>query len=391
MTAARVIGAGLSGLVAAWHLVERGFAVTVSERAARPGGLIHTASTAHGLVETAANAFVLDDTVAAWFQRLDLAPVSPAALSKRRYIFRDGRARRWPLSLAESAAMAGRLGARFITRSTGARDGETMAAWGHRVVGRAATRWLIEPAMNGIYASPPEALSAAAIFGGRRRGSRRMVTPAGGMGQFTTRLHEQLTSRGVRFEWGRDITAIDDGTPTVVCTGASDAARLLAPHAPSLGRAIAAVRVLPLTTVTMFFEPHPADRRGFGLLFPSGSGVHGLGVLFNADIFDHRSTVRSETWIVGDRDAGITAWSDQQLGDALAADRRLLTGRSQSPLAVHVTRWPQAIPVYNDAIARVQHELSTLPPWLAVTGNYLGRIGVAALLDLAAAAAGRLR
>ena len=32
----------LSGLAAAWHLADRGFAVTVIDRASRPGGLINT-------------------------------------------------------------------------------------------------------------------------------------------------------------------------------------------------------------------------------------------------------------------------------------------------------------------------------------------------------------
>ncbi len=43
------------------------------------------------------------------------------------------------------------------------------------------------------------------------------------------------------------------------------------------------------------------------------------------------------------------------------------------------------------AVLRVRESLDSLPPWLSLAGNYLGRIGVAGLLDHAAAAANRLR
>jgi oxygen-dependent protoporphyrinogen oxidase len=391
MKPARVIGAGLSGLVAAWHLAERGFAVDVIEQAPHQGGLIQTLHTEHGLVETGANAFVWDSTVAAWFQRLDLIPEFPLASSKRRYIFRSGRARRWPLTVAESTALATRLSAAFVTRATSARDQETMDAWGRRVLGEGATRWLLEPALQGIYASPPAMLSARAIFDGRRRGSRTLVAPPGGMGQFTTRLYERLCDRGVRFHFGTRASTIAVGVPTVVSTSAPTAARLLAPHAPDLAAAIARVRLAALATVTMFFEPHPDDLHGFGVLFPSGTGINALGVLLNADIFAGRSARRSETWIVGDRDQGLTEWDDDRLVQMLAADRRRVTGRDASPLSLHITRWPAAIPVYDAAIRQVGSSLDSLPPWLALAGNYLGRIGVAALLQQGAAAADRVR
>jgi protoporphyrinogen oxidase len=146
----------------------------------------------------------------------------------------------------------------------------------------------------------------------------------------------------------------------------------------------------PLTTVTMFFAPHDGDVHGFGILFPARAGVRALGVLLNADILPGRSDVRSETWIVGDRDAALTAQPDAALREMLADDRRRLTGRDAAPLAAHITRWPAAIPVYGDAILDVARMVDELPPWLALAGNYTGRIGVAALLAGAEAAASRV-
>ena len=390
MRPAQVIGAGISGLAAAWHLADRGFAVTVVDRSPGPGGLINTIQTDHGPVETAANAFVWDEVVSSWFRRLDLTPVFPEPVSKRRYIFRRGRPRRWPLGAGASLAMAGRLATAALTRSTTAREDETIAAWGDRVLGASAREWLVEPAMQGIYASPARELSARAIFDGRKRGSRRLAAPAGGMGQFTSRLHERLADRGVRFSFNTEIDRLDPSVATVIATPATSAAQLIAPHAPVLAGRISAIRIAPLVTVTMFFAPHVDDVRGFGVLFPYASGVRALGALFNTDIFAGRGTVRSETWIVGDRDMGMTDWADDRLREALTGDRQLLTGRRDTPLAVHVTRWHQAIPVYDHAIIALKKELPALPAWLALAGNYLGTIGVAGLLARADSASARL-
>jgi oxygen-dependent protoporphyrinogen oxidase len=389
MSAAHVIGAGLSGLASAWHLVENGCAVTVFDRASGPGGLIQTLHTDHGLVETAANAFVRDDVVDGWFTRLGIEPLTPTPHSRRRYIFRDGKPRRWPLRVGETATLAMRFGAAGITRGLRARGTESMAEWGTRVAGPAATEWLLEPAMQGIYATRASELSAAAIFGGRKRGRRAMVSPPNGMGQFVTALHQLLISRGVRFEFNRAVDVLEPGVPTVIATGAPAAARLLGEGAPELAVQVARVRVAPLATVTMFFAPHPSDTRGFGVLFPQRSGIRALGVLFNADIFDRRSQVRSETWIIGDRDRDLTALPDDRLLELIAIDRRAFCGRDVPALSAHITRWPQAVPVYDQAIVDLQAALPNMRGGLALAGNYVGRIGVAALLAIGEAAADR--
>ena len=391
MKPARVIGAGISGLTTAWHLADSGFTVTVFDAAAGPGGLIQTRQSAHGPIETAANAFVWSDTVAEWFRRLDLEPVFARDESKRRYIYRDGRPQRWPLSIGESAVLAGPLRHRrgLSTRGRpGTRDGGRVGrprarAGGAAVAARA--RHAGDLRVRGVGAVGARHLlrTAPGPRGGwpRRRAAWASLRRASAHGWSIAGFSSRFSAR---------VETIDPQIPTAICTGAPAASRLLAEHAPDLAARIAAVPVAPLATVTMFFAPHPEDLRGFGVLFPEPTGIHALGVLFNTDIFERRGHFRSETWIVGDRAAGMTAWTDAALQQALAADRKHLTGRRDEPVAIHITRWPSAIPVYNEAILDVKAGLASLPSWLALAGNYLGRIGVAALLDQGAEAALRL-
>jgi oxygen-dependent protoporphyrinogen oxidase len=385
-----VVGAGLSGLATAWRLADRGFSVTIVEAGPRAGGLIHTEQTPHGPVETAANAFLWTDTVCRWFADLEIEPAFARPESKRRYIFRGDRPRRWPLTVAESAKMAWRLGVTALGRSFAPRSGETVAAWGDRALGSAASRWLLEPAMMGIYAAPAGTLSAPAVFGGRRRGRFRMAAPRGGMGEFVERLERRLVERGVTFEYRKSVTGIEADVRTAVCTNAPEAARLIEPHAPGIAAAIARIRLSPLATVTAFFEPHRDDIRGFGVLFPPTSGAHASGVLMNTEIFDGRGSARSEAWIFSDREGAATRWTDADLLGAIAEDRHRLTRRKAEPVYTRITRWPHGIPVYDDAVVETRSMRGSLPPWLTLSGNYLGALGVARLLEIAEESAARL-
>lgn len=385
MTPVTVIGAGLSGLSTAWYLAEAGVAVRVIDAEARPGGLIRTLHTPHGPVETAANAFVRSERVDRMFAALDLPPCVPLPSSRRRYIFRGGRARRMPLTIAEILGTATRFGATWITRRVAAGEQETVGAWSRRVLGTAATDWLVAPALHGVYASPVDVLSARAVAGSRPKGRREFVAPPEGMGQFIDRLHEALARRGVTFEFDTTVHAPDLSRPTVVATNARAAARLLHDAAPAFARAAGRVQIAPAAPVTAFFTPTPRDLRGFGVLFPRAAGVRALGVRFNDDIFAGRGPLRSETWIYA---AGTT--DAETLGSWLRADRLAVTGVDAAPVAVYPTVWPEAIPVYDAAVLDAARELASLPPWLAVAGNYLGRIGVAGLLDVASEAAARV-
>jgi oxygen-dependent protoporphyrinogen oxidase len=390
----RVVGAGLTGLAAAWHLTEAGRSVEVIEAASSPGGLLQTVKTPHGIVERAANASVSNETTLRLFRTLDINPLPASTTSNRRYIFRDGRPKRWPLTATESLTMASRgLTARLTGRLAPNGD-ESVASWSDRVWGSGATKWLIAPALQGIYAAPVERLTAAAVFGrdGSRlpSGTRRpaLIAPANGMGELIERLVAWLSSRGVTFSFGRPVESLDESTTTIVCTNAREAGRLVRDYAPRLGVTLQSMPMTSLVTATAFFSPHAQDLHGFGVLFPRDSGVSALGVLFNADIFPNRSTLRSETWISGLD--GSTTVSDAQIERDLLADRESLTRRKDRAIALVATVWPSALPVYGGAVLDAESQLSELPPWLRLAGNYLGRIGVSKLLEVADEAVRRL-
>lgn len=387
MTHARVIGAGLSGLTAAWFLSRQGASVQVFEAADRPGGLIQSFVLPAGLVEAGANAFVWTPAIATLFSELGIEPLFARDASRRRYIYRDGRPRRWPLTPTESAASLGRFASAWIRRSTTARPGETVSAWGDRVLGRAATTWLLAPALQGIYGAAPEDLSARVLGNARRRGRVRLAAPKDGMGALTERLTRRLMGNGVTFSFGCAVDALDPVVPTLVCTSAAAAAPLLRPHHPHMARAVSRIRSAPLVTATAFFEPRPDDLQGFGVLFPR-STARALGVLFDAEVFAHRSAMRSERWIYGD--ASLVSAPTEETLAAVLKDRALLASSRQPPTAFHVRAWPSALPVYDDAILKAVEALASLPAWLGVCGNYLGRIGVSALVERAEQQARRI-
>lgn len=378
MKSARVVGAGISGLACAWCLCDAGYDVEVIEAGASPGGLIDTIDTPHGIVERAANAFIWSDTTARWFERLGIEPVWPLAASRRKFIYRDGKPRRWPLKRTETLAMGARLAVNYATRRLRPRTEESVDAFVTRVAGRPASNWFVGPALQGVYATSADRLSAQVVFSGRRRPRGGSAAPPRGMGQFVTRLHERLQERGVTFSFNAAATFVGGSMPTIICTNARAAATLVQPHSAPVAEALARVEMSGLETVTAFFERRADDLDGFGVLFPAGTGISALGVLFNTSVFPQRGNLRSETWIYSLPGNGASSPSAR-----IGADREVLTGRRDGPLAVHSTAWPDALPVYNQRILDAVSQLNRLPPWLALSGNYLGQIGVSTLLSRA--------
>jgi len=384
MKPVQVVGGGFAGLTTAFYLTRRGVPVELFERSPRLGGLIATHQTPHGLVETAAHGLAGSPRVEALFGELGIPLSLPRRASRARYIFR-GRPRRWPLGPGESLVLLGRISARVLFQGARfrPRPAESVATWGRRVLGPAATDFILAPALQGIYAARTEELSGSLILGGARR-SNGLVAPPRGMGQLIDALAEYLQSHGARFHLGSPALPHRGQGWRVVCTSAHDASRLLREEAPEVSRRLSRIEMLPLVTVTSFYPARENTRPGFGVLFPRQEGFRALGVLFDANIFEGRGDGHSETWVLGGAfDRSVIELDDEKLFEVIDADRERLYGRSSPPLARYVTRWPEALPHYRVELEGLLSEPLTLPEGTFLVGNYLGGIGLARILERA--------
>ncbi|HXM47134.1 MAG TPA: FAD-dependent oxidoreductase [Pyrinomonadaceae bacterium] len=388
-----VIGAGFSGLVTAYYLVKEGFTVQIVERKSRPGGLIQTIQTEHGLVETAANGIRNSARLEAMCADIRVPLETTRREARARFIFR-GSPKRFPLSAPEVL----KLGFRFAASASSLRPRpfETIVDWGRRVIGKAATDFFLAPALSGIYAGDPERLSASLVFGqaalpGHLKTTRPLrpklhgtVAPPHGMQQLIDGLGEYLEHAGVEFIFNH-ATQIATGAPAIVCTSAHEAAGCLQEVAPELSQSLRQIEMMPVITATCQYQPAAAKLKGFGCLFPRSEGFRARGVLFNEYIFAGRGPAHSETWIFGGAlDPAIGQLTDPELIELIASEREKLYGVVDEPIGIHLTNWPEALPHYSIDLERILTKLPAPPANVALVGNYLGRIGLAKLIERAA-------
>jgi oxygen-dependent protoporphyrinogen oxidase len=386
MKKVKVIGAGFSGLSLAYHLRRLGLLVEVYERAEDVGGLISTITTPSGLVETAANGFMADADLEEMFSSLKVVFAERKPERRNRFIF-WGSPKRWPLTLATTLKLLWTfVRIKFGNRNLLPQPNQTVANWGRLAGGQEFVERMLAPALQGIYAGDVEQLSSSLILGNlllnakpvRKGKYRATVAPALGMQHLLAELRNWLQDHGVVFHLQQNfVLKASESDPTVLCTSAWDASEIVREFDAKLSYKLAQCQPLPLVSVTAFFQPKDTDLKGFGCLFPEKQGFHALGVLFNSSIFAGRSDLRSETWIYG----GAIRWKDTSYSDAeicevLQRDRQKLSGQTDKPEHVQITRWPKAIPHYSTTWEQVVADLELRAP-LYLHGNYLGNLGLA--------------
>jgi protoporphyrinogen/coproporphyrinogen III oxidase len=433
-----IVGGGISGLVLAQGLRARGTEVTLLEAGAEPGGNIQTHRREGFVTEAGPNSFLdREPSLRALAARLGIEDrirtADPSA--RRRYLYSGGKLRALPQSppaLLKSDLLPWRAKLRMLgeplTRR-GPTSDESLADFGRRHVGNAATEVLVDAMQTGIYAGDMEALSVAAVFPKvaqlekkhrslllgmvrERKAERAAPTPAGtpattgavasfdgGLGVLVKALAGalgpalRLESRAVglrREAAGWRVAVEERGQRTeleadrvVLAVPAFTAAELVRPLDATLATQLDGIVYAPIAVVHLGFAPGavpPPD--GFGFLVPAVEKRRVLGVIHVSSTFPWRTEggrVLYTCLIGGARRPDLVELDEAALVTLAREELRLMAGVTAEPVHTEAVRWKRGIPQYNlghlGRLAAIDEGVARLPG-LFLTGNAYRGVGL---------------
>jgi len=416
---ATIVGAGIAGMLAAYALDKRGYRVTLHEQSQRAGGLIQTTTTDCGMAESAAHSLVATEAVRELCRDLGVELIEPHKEARAKYVLRDGRLRRFPLTPGEAIRAFGHAA---FARST--IDDTTYAptdytpdleSWALRHLGKAALDYLLTPFVRGIYGVEPaelgvgtafpflklppgKTLLGAALARHRSKSSQKKTkhraAPRLGMGDLVAHLERRLEQRlGPRFRKGERIDCLPNAANVILATPAYAAANLVEPASEPLAQKLRTVRYTPIVSVTTFVDQrdftHPVS--GVGVLMPAREATKSLGILFNSSSFADR--VRDEgrlasftVMLGGSAHPEWLAASDAEIKQAIKFELSALLG-IREPHSTVIHRWPAALPQYSVDLPEVWQKARDswcIIPGRMLFGNYTGQISLRGMIESAA-------
>ena len=429
-----VIGGGISGLSAAFWLMQEGIDTIVIEQSHRAGGVIRSEKIDGYLIDYAANCLLnylpevntLCDTVGVRNEK-----VYRSAAAGKRYLLKDGYPVRFPQGPLEfmrtdlwSMKGKARLFAEpFIPRLRAVSD-ETVSQFITRRLGHETLEQVIEPFIGGSYAGDPSQLCARSTFPilyeiERRYGSLTvgaLIKRLKGQQSncpthlFSFRNGMETLPRAVRHYLGNrflsqkrvveiehrvdktwNIIAEQNGKTSVhnvdvivIATRSMEAGTLISSIDPLTSRMLERIEYSPLAVVYAGFKreavEHPLD--GIGCMVPSKEGLNILGTLWNTTLFKGRAPegmVALTNYLGGRRHPNIVDKTDEELLSATLVDLKKILGISSSPDYFHIIRHSAAIPQYTPGHQEILKTVEALPdrvPGLFIAGSYLRGVSV---------------
>jgi oxygen-dependent protoporphyrinogen oxidase len=421
-----VLGAGITGLTAAWHLQRAGFSPIVFEKGPYVGGVIGTMRSDGWLHEYGPNSLLEGSAdVAAFIEELGLGGrrIYAAPAAKQRYVVRGGRLVAMPFSprtfvstkLFSWRAKLWLAGEPFRRRAR-PRHEESVADFVRRRLGQEFLDYAVDPFVGGVYAGDPARLSVQQAFpklhaleqehGSLIRGSLKRRNTSGGpkgrifsfpngLGELpvaiahalgdAVRLQTEVKAiRRTKHNWEIDCESGGRSWPeacaAVVCALPANAmASLKIEGGPEAHRLdlLREIEHPPLASVFTGFKRtdvgHPLD--GFGVLIPQVERSPILGTLFSSSLFAGRAPdghVALTSFVGGMRRPEMLKLDDWELVRLVQIELDRLVGIRGLPVFTHVQRWPRAIPQYTLGYQRYKDAISAVEasaPGLFIGGN----------------------
>jgi len=437
------LGAGISGLTAAFWLKRAGLSVACMEASDRPGGSITTWAGEGFRFELGPNTVLnnaleidrLCEAAGILGERINAAPAA-----KKRFIVKDGKLLALPggplgfltTPLFSAGAKLRLMKEPFIGRAA---EEETIAQFVRRRLGEELLQYAVGPFVSGVYAGDPEKLSVrhatAKIYaleekhGSLIRGAiakRKGPAPAGGLFSFPEGLgylpQTLAASLGEGYRPETAVLSVEriasaycvrarraDGKEfeflarAVVCAlPAKAAGAALAPLGGDFPVRIPALPYADVALVCMGFRrdqvAHPLD--GFGFLAPEVEHRHVLGCLFTSSLFPGGAPeghVALSAFVGGAMHGDRVAAPEAEILRRTVEDLRPLLGLTGEPVLSRIVAWRPAIPQYivgHGANKDAGSTFETANPGVFVSGNLLYGVSVGDCIKNATALAARV-
>jgi oxygen-dependent protoporphyrinogen oxidase len=436
-----VLGAGISGLTAAFWLKREGHSVACLEASDRPGGSITTWAGEGFRFELGPNTVLnnaleidrLCEAAGILDERINASPAS-----KKRFIVKDGALLALPggplgfltTPLFSAGAKLRLMKEPFIGRAT---EEETIAQFVRRRLGEELLQYAVGPFVSGVYAGDPEKLSVrhatVKIYaleekhGSLIRGAiakRKGPAPAGGLFSFPEGLgylpQTLAASHGEGYRPETAVLAVERLASgycvrarglagqeceflarAVVCAlPAKAAGAALAPLGGDFPELIPALPYADVALVCMGFRrdqvAHPLD--GFGFLAPEVEGRHVLGCLFTSSLFPGRAPeghVALSAFVGGAMHGDRVAAPEDEILRRTVEDLGPLLGLTGEPVLSRIVAWRPAIPQYivgHGANKEAAARFEAANPGVFISGNLLYGVSVGDCIKNATAVVG---
>lgn len=422
-----ILGAGISGLAAAWHLnqTKQPLEITLLEKKTRPGGWLHTDRSRGFHFETGPRAFRVDRSPALvrLISQLKMQTEIIWSLTKHqhRYLWLDNqlvKVPNHPLQALFSPLTKGVFSTLISEWKKPSKEGdESVWEFISRRFNPEIARRIFDPLVVGIFGGDAKEISIKACFpilkaweekfGSITKGlfkSRQkratsfqyssqiphlplsaLFSFRFGMQGFVETLTHKITGT---IEYNQEIQSIhfhQEGVDVITDQGRFSAdtlfcalpiqevAHLFQLHAPEFSQELTEVNLQSIAVVNLGYEENVLPCQGFGYLIPSSAQEEVLGVVFDSSIFPEHNKHSMQTRLtVKLKDTGNS--QEELIQAALEGMKRHLK-ISRLPSQVLLTRSTDAIPQYRvghlEKMEQLNHAFRNQFPNVYLLGNYL--------------------
>jgi protoporphyrinogen/coproporphyrinogen III oxidase len=440
MAAVAIVGAGVAGLTAAYHLKRREIRVVVYEASNRAGGVIMTERRDGYLAELGPNSLTAGSgRLGEVLSQLGLqaSRVEAPRDARKRYIVRKSKLVALPTTpsqllttrLLSNGAKLAIFGEPLVEPGDSPME-ESVATFVRRRFNQEVLDYVANPFIAGIFAGDPEQLSArhalprlhdlehthgsvVKALGQMMRardqadavGTAGLISFAGGLQEIPDALARELRSE-VRFK--APVTQLRRGPKGWTVSAAYQASELydgviyaapahcadevdLAFEGGDRLRTLTSITHPPVAVLALGFRREDVAHKldGFGLLVPDVERRNLLGVIFSSTLFPGRAPaghVLLTAFVGGVRKPDLANADLVTLTARVMDDLRLLLGVRGEPTFRAFHLWPKAIPQYTLSYGRfkeIMDEAERRNPGLGLTGSYRDGVAVGDVISAA--------